>query len=376
MVNTLHLISSLVTIIAISESVSARPTVFVPNSKFANKIAASPSNSTSSDSASPFFVSTGPNLYIPGRRSSSPNSQNTEPVSAAASPLSTLGRPTPSVTLTAPTNLPYPSYLPSPTPLPLPSSESWSARLLKRLFSINIASLQSELYASRAESGERPTPWTPAQINRHSILSARASKSSSKSAAAAATRTTKGSSPDSVKTTTSRTTTTKKPSSSSTTTTKKSTTTTSKSKTTTSKSKTTTTSKPRTTTTTTTSKRTTTTTTTTSKVPEPTSPSGGGLSDGQTFWKQKNSFYSLESFQTDVVDGKRYSWGGDNIAVVQGVPAKEWTGGKQGDKLSALQVAYPKGSRNPGAQPQGGVGFYSSKSTFTPFFDLLSKTLD
>ncbi|GAA5877398.1 hypothetical protein JCM16303_003316 [Sporobolomyces ruberrimus] len=370
MVATLNIVSSIVTIIALSESVSARPTVFVPNSKFANKIASSSSlNASSIDSAVPnFFVSTSSNFYVPGTPSSSdPESTIAEPVSAIASPLSTIGRPTPSVSLSPPTNLPYPSFLASPTstPFPFPTTETWSSRLLKRFF-WNIASLQADVLSSRVENDILPTPFLPGQLLRASALSRARAESSSRAAASSSSRAA------------SKTTTTKKPAAQTTTTkkvtttsTKKATTTTTKkpSSTTTSKPKTTTTSKPKTTTTTSKPKTTTTTlkpTTTTSSKPQPTSSTNsGGLTDGSSFWKQKSSFYSLDSFATDVVDKKHYSWGEDNIAVVQGVPAQEWTGGNQGDQLSALQVAYPKGSRNPGAQPQGGVGFYSSKIDVT-----------
>lgn len=93
--------------------------------------------------------------------------------------------------------------------------------------------------------------------------------------------------------------------------------------------------------------------TTTKATPSPT----GGPS-----WKQKTWFYSLASFLENVVDKQNWSWGDDNVAVVgKGVPAHEWTNGVVKDTDSALQVAYPKGSRNPSATPVGGVGFYSSK---------------
>ncbi|GAA5983412.1 hypothetical protein JCM5350_007641 [Sporobolomyces pararoseus] len=358
MVATLHLLSALVTIAALSESISARPTVFIPNSKFANKVASSSTNSSPVDSisSSDFWVSTSPNFYVPGTHPPSSSSSQDEPSSAepVSAPLSGIGRPTPSVTLSPPTQLPSPVSTPSVSPIPIPTGESWSSKLKRRF--LNLASLQAELYLSRAENNVTPTPFLPGQIARAQALAAAKSKSSSK--AAAASKTTSKTSAKTTTTTTKKTstTTTKKPASTttskkSTTTSKKSTTTTQKPQTTTSKSKTTTT------TTTTTTKK----STTTSKQPEQTTSSGGGLTDGSSFWKEKSSFYSVDSFTTDVVDNKHYSWGADNIAVVQGVPAKEWTGGKQGDKLSALQVAYPKGSRNPGNNPQGGVGFYSSK---------------
>ncbi|GAA5954385.1 hypothetical protein JCM3765_004444 [Sporobolomyces pararoseus] len=357
MVASLHLLSALVTIVALSESISARPTVFIPNSKFANKVASSWSNSSlvNSASSSDFWVSTSPKFYVPGSPSSPSSSSNDGPSSAepVSAPLSAIGRSTPSVTLSPPTLIPFPSSTTSLASIPIPTGESWSSKLKRRF--LNLASLQAELYASRAENSVTPTPWLPGQIARAQALAAARSKSSSKAAAVSKTT-----SKSSVKTTT----TTKK---ASTTTTKKaSTTTTSKKTTTTSKKTTTTTQKPQTTTTsksktTTTTTTTTKKTTTTSKQPQQTTSSGGGLTDGSTFWKEKSSFYSVDSFTTDVVDNQHYSWGADNIAVVQGVPAKEWTGGKQGDKLSALQVAYPKGSRNPGNNPQGGVGFYSSK---------------
>ncbi|GAA6013117.1 hypothetical protein JCM11491_005186 [Sporobolomyces phaffii] len=356
MVTAMHFVASLVALIALSELTIARPTVFVPNSKLANKIASSNSTLGGSPSAPlDFFIPTSPNFYVPGSPSgpalSGSDSPPAEPVSAST--LSAIGRPTPSVTLSPPTALPYPSFLPSPvvlntpTPILIPTGQSWSSRLVRRFF--NIASLQAELLAYRVENSIVPTPFTPGQIRRVSALSSRRAAAAAKTSKAAttvrATTTTK-------KTTT--TTTSKK--TTSTTTSKKTTTTTAKPKTTT-----TTTTKAKTTTTTSKPKTTTTTTTTTTKQSVQTPSSGGGLTDGNTFWKEKSSFYSLDSFTTDVVDNKHYSWGANNVAVVQGVPASEWTGGKQGDKLSALQVAYPKGSRNPGNSPQGGVGFYTSK---------------
>lgn len=79
-------------------------------------------------------------------------------------------------------------------------------------------------------------------------------------------------------------------------------------------------------------------------------------------WKQKTYFYSIASFLENVVDKQRWTWGSGNVAVLgKGVPASEWKNGKQLDTDSALQVAYPKGSRNPSATPVGGMGFYSSK---------------
>ncbi|SCV69074.1 BQ2448_2094 [Microbotryum intermedium] len=88
--------------------------------------------------------------------------------------------------------------------------------------------------------------------------------------------------------------------------------------------------------------------------------SSNALGDGKTFWKQKKTFGSMESFATDVV--KKWVWGyPQNVKVVQGVPASKWAGGKQLDSASALQVAYPKGSRNPSKYPIGGVGLYSEK---------------
>ncbi|GAA5978572.1 hypothetical protein JCM10908_004409 [Rhodotorula pacifica] len=123
---------------------------------------------------------------------------------------------------------------------------------------------------------------------------------------------------------------------------------------------TTTTQKPKTTTTTvktttTTSSRSSTTTTTTRPSPTP-SPTSA------TSWKQKTWFYSLAPFLEYIVDKQNWSWGDNDVAVVgKGVPAKEWTNGIAKDTESALQVASPKGSRNPSAKPVGGMGFYSSK---------------
>ncbi|SCZ97717.1 BZ3500_MvSof-1268-A1-R1_Chr4-3g07402 [Microbotryum saponariae] len=112
--------------------------------------------------------------------------------------------------------------------------------------------------------------------------------------------------------------------------------------------------------TTTTKKKTTTTKATATTRPATTMASNKGLGDGQTFWKQKTTFGSMESFATDVV--KKWVWGyPSNVKIVQGVPASKWTGGKQLDSSSALQVAYPKGSRNPSKYPIGGVGLYSEK---------------
>ena len=133
---------------------------------------------------------------------------------------------------------------------------------------------------------------------------------------------------------------------------------------------TTTTTTTRTTTTITTTSRSTTTTSkpsTTSTKPTATpSPKPTGI----TSWKQKTWFYSLASFLENVVDKQNWSWGDDNVAVVgKGVPAREWTGGVAKDTDSALQVAYPKGSRNPSATPVGGMGFYSSKRE-SPFISL------
>jgi hypothetical protein len=132
----------------------------------------------------------------------------------------------------------------------------------------------------------------------------------------------------------------------------------------------TTTTRPQTTTTTATTTTTTTTTTsrstTTSSKPSTTSTkpttTPSPKPTGITSWKQKTWFYSLASFLENVVDKQNWSWGDDNVAVVgKGVPAHEWTGGVAKDTDSALQVAYPKGSRNPSATPVGGMGFYSSK---------------
>ncbi|ORY78443.1 hypothetical protein BCR35DRAFT_325423 [Leucosporidium creatinivorum] len=104
---------------------------------------------------------------------------------------------------------------------------------------------------------------------------------------------------------------------------------------------------------------TTTTTTTTTSAASSTATSNLGLTDGSTYWKQKTTFTSLASFVTDVV--QKFTWGKDNTVVVQGVPASAWTDGVQGNTDSAIQVAYPAGSRNPSASPIGGVGFYSNK---------------
>ncbi|GAA5904012.1 uncharacterized protein JCM6883_002054 [Sporobolomyces salmoneus] len=353
MVASLHLLSSLVTIVALSETIAARPTVFVPNSKLANKIASANSSSTVfpvDSSPANFWVSTSSNLYVPGSSSAS-SSQNAAKAEPVSTPLSTVTivRSTPSVALLPPTNLPSPvSVSITPTPIPIPAGESWSSRLLKRFFNINVAALQAELLSYRVENDITPTPFLPGQIARAQAYAAAQSKSSSKSAAAAKTKTTQ------------RATTTSKASVKSTTTSRK-TTTTKKVTPTSSKKISTTTSKAQ-------SKTTTTQKVTTTSVKRPqatTASSAGGLTDGVSFWKEKSSFFSVDSFTTDVVDNKHYSWGGNNIAVYQGVPAKEWTSGKQGDKLSALQVAYPKGSRNPGNSPQGGVGFYTSKIDVT-----------
>ncbi|GAA5932615.1 uncharacterized protein JCM15063_002155 [Sporobolomyces koalae] len=349
MVQTIHFLASLVTIAALAHTVAARPAVFVPNAKYANKLAALAPSSSPSPSAD-FWVSTSPNFYVPTAPQIALQGQpGAQPVSAPSPQPTT----TPAATLVAPTNLPVPLTIAfssasnvtlTATSAPTPILESWTSRLLKRF--VNVASLQAEILAYRVENNIVPTPWTPGQLRRASLASKR---SSTKTATKTKTTTTKK--PTS--------TTSKKPVTSTThkvvtttSTTKAKTTTTTTQKATTSK-KTTTTSKPKTTTTTTAAK------------PTKTTSSGGGRTDGSTFWKQKSAFYSLESFTTDVVTNQHYSWGADNIAVLQGVPAHEWTNGKQGDQLSALQVAYPANSRNPGNKPIGGVGFYSSKIDVT-----------
>ncbi|GAA5881006.1 hypothetical protein JCM1840_007217 [Sporobolomyces johnsonii] len=348
------LIASLLIALSLSDSATARPTTFVPNLKLDNvKVAASSSDS--------FWVSTGSSFYVPGQAAdfSAPSSSPSSTISA--------GRSTPAVTLTPPTNLPIPSITSAPT-------SSTGASLAKRAF--NPLSLQESLLAYRADAKVTPTPWTPAQLARASLLasisSSKASVSSSKSAASAAAVTTtsttrtvnvNGATSRTTSKSTSQTTTTSKAS-----TTTKTTTTTSKTTTTTSKSTTTkTTTTPTVSTTsktTTTSKSTTTSSTSTSSSASATS-TGPGLTNGKTYWKEKTYFYSLASFAEDVVQDDNYSWGEDNIAVVQGVPANNWTDGVQGDTKSALQVAYPAGSRNPGKVPAGGVGFYSSEIDIT-----------
>ena len=108
----------------------------------------------------------------------------------------------------------------------------------------------------------------------------------------------------------------------------------------------------------TTTARTTTTTRATSAVASPTSATSTGPN---TFWSQKSIFGSLASFTEDVVQNSRFVWGKTNTVVVQGVPASGWKNKKQLDTSSAIQVAYPAGSRNPSSLPIGGVGFYSAE---------------
>ncbi|GAA5959460.1 hypothetical protein JCM21900_003763 [Sporobolomyces salmonicolor] len=345
------LLASLLFALSLSDSATARPTTFVPNSKLDNvKVAALSSGS--------LWVSTGPGIYLPGQAavSSSPSPSSISTTSA--------GRSTPAVTLTSSTGLPIPSITSA-------SSSTTGASLAKR--AVDPLSLQESLLAYRVGAAVTPTPWTPAQLARASLISSisssKASVSSSKSAAsaskdAAAAAKTSTARTVNVDGATSRTTSTSQP----TTISKVSTTT----KTTTTTSKSTTNKETITSNRSTTSKVTTTSkSTTTSKLSTSTSSSasatstGPGLTNGKTYWKEKTYFYSLASFAEDVVQNDNYSWGEDNIAVVQGVPANNWTDGVQGDTKSALQVAYPAGSRNPGKVPAGGVGFYSSEIDIT-----------
>ncbi|GJN88777.1 hypothetical protein Rhopal_001746-T1 [Rhodotorula paludigena] len=81
-------------------------------------------------------------------------------------------------------------------------------------------------------------------------------------------------------------------------------------------------------------------------------------------WAEQTTFSTLDEFKSDVITNGRFGWGETqgNVAVVgSGVPAERWTGGTQGDSGSALQVAFPAGSRNPSASPVGGMGFYTSQ---------------
>lgn len=106
---------------------------------------------------------------------------------------------------------------------------------------------------------------------------------------------------------------------------------------------------------TTTTSRATPTSRTTAAPPAATAASSGPSAS----WKQKSIFGSLESFTQNVV--QRWTWGQANTEVIQGIPASGWKSNNQRDSNSAIQVAYPAGSRNPSASPIGGVGFYSDK---------------
>lgn len=120
---------------------------------------------------------------------------------------------------------------------------------------------------------------------------------------------------------------------------------------------------------------TTTTTTTTLTAAKTTKPpatkTSAAAAPTATWWKEKSYFYSLASFLEDVVDKRHWTWGSQNVEVLgKGVPASQWKDGRQGDSKSALQVAYPKGSRNPSSDIVGGMGFYSSKRESAELLDL------
>lgn len=100
--------------------------------------------------------------------------------------------------------------------------------------------------------------------------------------------------------------------------------------------------------------------------PTPT-PATPGLTNGVSYWSLKTTFGSLASLMQSM-DFTRFIWGESNSKVVQGVPRIAWAAGaKEYNNGSALEVAFPAGSINPGNQPQGGIGLYSSPSTlFSP----------
>ncbi|BGP22579.1 alginate lyase, polysaccharide lyase family 14 protein [Rhodotorula toruloides] len=343
------LFAALLCTLSLSESVSGLPAIV--NIK---DVAASAKSISDQ-----YWIPTGSGFYVPGQDQAQ-----------AASP----GRTTPAVTLPSPSLIPIVAAS-STTPAPLttltslPSSHSsdkvlrtlvrrgdyagFSAALLAKRQSgldslppdFSPIDLYMSMLESRIEAGHSPTPYLPAQRLRASAASAaaasKASVSSSKAAASASKSLAAAGKTTTTKKLTSTTATTKKA---------KSTTTTKKAATTTAK-----------------------TSTGSSAKPTSTSSSSGqnlGLTNGVTYWKEKTYFYSLDSFKQDVPKNARFSWGdsegGMNVEVVgKGVPASKWTGGVQGDSKSALQVAYPAGSRNPSARPIGGMGFYTSKIDIT-----------
>ncbi|BGO97458.1 Polysaccharide lyase family 14 protein [Rhodotorula toruloides ATCC 204091] len=349
------LFAALLCTLSLSESVSALPAV-------ANvKNAAAPADSTPDS----YWTSTGSSYYIPGQDQAQ-----------VASP----GRTTPAVSLPSPSLITIvaassTSSAPLATLTSLPSSlssdkilrslvrrgdyEGFSAALLAKRQSgldslpadFSPIDLYMSMLESRIEAGHSPTPYLPAQRLRASAASAAASKASVSSLQAAASSSKAAASASKSLSAQGKTTTTKKATSTTTSTKKATSTSTTKKATTT----------------------TTRTTTTSSAKPTSTSSSSGqnlGLTDGVTYWKEKTYFYSLDSFKQDVPKNARFSWGdsagGMNVEVVgKGVPADKWTGGVQGDSKSALQVAYPAGSRNPSALPIGGMGFYTSKIDIT-----------
>lgn len=356
------LFAALFCTLSLSESVSALPAV-------ANvKNAAAPADSTPDS----YWTSTGSSYYIPGQDQAQ-----------VASP----GRTTPAVSLPSPSLITIvtassTSSAPLATLTSLPSSlssdkilrslvrrgdyEGFSAALLAKRQSgldslpadFSPIDLYMSMLESRIEAGHSPTPYLPAQRLRASAASAAASKASVSSLQAAASSSKAAASASKSLSAQGKTTTTKKATSTTTSTKKATSTSTTKKATTT----------------------TTRTTTTSSAKPTSTSSSSGqnlGLTDGVTYWKEKTYFYSLDSFKQDVPKNARFSWGdsagGMNVEVVgKGVPADKWTGGVQGDSKSALQVAYPAGSRNPSALPIGGMGFYTSKSASLRSYFLLN----
>ncbi|GAA5877385.1 hypothetical protein JCM3774_003582 [Rhodotorula dairenensis] len=240
----------------------------------------------------------------------------------------------------------------------------WRQYQLENLESAYLLTVSSAGCTTSSSSGLAPSTTSDATPTPASSTTTSAVPASTTSSPPSASTTSAEPETTTATTTTATTTTT------TTTTTITSTTTTATTTTTPAPTTTTTTSAP--TTTTTTSAPTTTTTasttarsTTTSSKPSSTTtkaPATPSSTKGSASWKQKTWFYSLASFLEIVVDKQNWSWGDDNVAVVgKGVPAREWTNGVVRDTDSALQVAYPKGSRNPSAKPVGGVGFYSSK---------------
>ncbi|BGP05783.1 hypothetical protein JCM10049v2_001596 [Rhodotorula toruloides] len=341
------LFAALLCTLSLSESVAALPAIVNV------KNAAAPAASTSDS----YWTSTGSSFYVPGQ-------DQAQAVS--------LGRTTPAVTLPSPSLIPVVPASSTSAPLTtltsVPSSlssdkilrslarrgdyEGFSAALLAKRQSgldslpanFSPIDLYMSMLESRIEAGHSPTPYLPAQRLRASAASAaaasKASVSSSKAAASASKSLSAQGKTTTTKKATSTTATTKKATSTSTT--KKATSTPTNSS------------------------------TTSSAKPTSTSTNGQnlGLTDGVTYWKEKTNFYSLDSFKQDVPKNARFSWGdsagGMNVEVVgKGVPADKWTGGVQGDSKSALQVAYPAGSRNPSALPIGGMGFYTSKIDIT-----------